>query len=66
MIHKTVSSKSELSATDERLLLFKHAIRKVAGSRVAWYGLDTSTVITETVPLIPSYETKVEKIIRTG
>ncbi len=64
MIHKTISSKSELSSMDERLLLFKHAIRKVAGSRVAWYGLDTSTVITETVPLIPGYESKDEKITR--
>ena len=64
MIHKTVSSKSELSSMDERLLLFKNAIRKVAGSRVSWYGLDTSTVITETVPLIPTYETKESKITR--
>ena len=64
LIHKTVSAKSELSLSDERLLLLKHAIRKVAGSRVAWYGLDTSTVISETVPLIPQYESKQERIKR--
>lgn len=64
IIHKTVSSKSELSAPDERLLLFKNAIRTAAGSRVAWYGLDTSTVISENVPLIPNYEMKTEKIVR--
>ena len=64
LIHKTVSAKSELSVSDERLLLLKHAIRRVAGSRVAWYGLDTSTVISETVPLIPQYESKQERITR--
>ena len=64
IIHKTVSSKSELSVPDERLLIFKNTIRSMAGSRVAWYGLDTSTVISETVPLIPSYETKGERIVR--
>ena len=65
MIHKTVSAKSELSAPDERLLIIKNGIRAVAGSRVAWYGLDTSTVITENVPLIPSYENRNERIVRT-
>ena len=64
LIHKTVSSKSELSVSDEKLLIFKNAIRKVAGSRVAWYGLDTSTVISETVPLIPNFESKGERISR--
>lgn len=64
IIHKTLSTKSELSMTDERLLYFKHAIRTVAGSRVSWYGLDTSTVISETVPLIPNFEGKNKKIIR--
>ena len=64
MIHKTVSAKSDLSAADERLLIIKNKIRSIAGSRVAWYGLDTSTVITENVPLIPGYMSKEEKIKR--
>lgn len=64
MIHKTVSTKSELSAPDERLLIVKNRIRSLAGSRVSWYGLDTSTVISENVPLIPGYMSKEEKIGR--
>ena len=66
IIHKTVSSKSELSVMDERILHFKNAIRRVAGSRIAWYGLDTSTIISETVPLIPNYEHHENKIRRGG
>ena len=63
-IHKTVSSKSELSTPDERILLLKNAIRAIAGSRISWYGLDTSTVITENVPLIPGHAAAEKKILR--
>ena len=52
VIHKTFNSKSELSQLDELILGAKYAIRKAAGSKVRWYGLDTSSVITENVPLI--------------
>ena len=36
------------------LLTAKYAIRKVAGSQVQWYGLDTSSLIVEYVPLVIS------------
>ncbi len=52
IIHKSVSTKTELSALDELILHAKYAIRKVAGSKVRWYGLDTSSLIIEHVPLI--------------
>ena len=52
MIHKAVSTKSELSAMDEFILNAKYAIRRAAGSKDKWYGLDTSIVIDESVPLI--------------
>ena len=52
IIHKSVSTKSELSALDELILHAKYAIRRVAGSKVKWYGLDTSSLIMEYVPLI--------------
>ena len=52
VIHKSVSTKSELSGLDEFVLHAKYAIRRAAGSKVQWYGLDTSSLITEHVPLI--------------
>lgn len=52
VIHKSVSSKTELSPLDEAILHAKYAIRRVAGSKVKWYGLDTSNLIVEHVPLI--------------
>ncbi len=53
-IHKTVTSKSELSAIDELILNLKYSIRRIAGSKERWYGLDTSSLIIEKVPLITS------------
>ena len=52
VIHKTVTSKTELSDIDELILNTKYAIRGAAGSKVRWYGLDTSNLIIERVPLI--------------
>ena len=52
MIHKSVPSKSGLSGLDEFILHTKYAIRRAAGSMENWYGLDTSVLINENVPLI--------------
>ena len=52
MLHKSITTKSDLSSLDEKILRSKYAIRSVAGSAVKWYGLDTSIVIIEYVPLI--------------
>lgn len=52
VIHKSVSTKSDLGSLDEFILHAKYAIRRMAGSKVQWYGLDTSSLITEHVPLI--------------
>ena len=64
MIHKAVSTKTELSALDEAVLNTKYSIRGLAGSKVQWYGLDTSSVITENVPLIVSAHSDGERIER--
>lgn len=64
MIHKSISTKSELTSGDEHILQLKYAIRSVAGSKESWYGLDTSTVIVENVPLITNYISKEKKITR--
>ncbi len=55
IIHKSVTTKSELSALDEMVLNAKYSIRKVAGSKEKWYGLDTSSLIIENVPLLTGY-----------
>ena len=52
MIHKTVPAKTELSSLDEFILHSKYFIRRLAGSKMRWYGLDTSSMIVERVPLI--------------
>ena len=52
IIHKSVTKKTELSSFDEFILNAKYAIRAVAGSKEKWYGLDTSSLIVENVPLI--------------
>ena len=54
MIHKTVPAKTELSSLDEFILHSEYAIRRLAGSKLRWYGLDTSSLILERVPLITS------------
>ncbi|MBQ1675626.1 MAG: KUP/HAK/KT family potassium transporter [Oscillospiraceae bacterium] len=64
MIHKSVTTKTELSSLDELILHAKYAIRRVSGSRAQWYGLDTSTLITEWVPLITGGGTVTEHIQR--
>ena len=58
IIHKTVTTKSELSTLDELILNTKYSIRKVAGSKERWYGLDTSSLIIENVPLITGTESE--------
>lgn len=64
IIHRSVSAKSELYGFDEFILRSKYAIRSVSGSKVRWYGLDTSSVIVEDVPLIISSSAPTAKIVR--
>jgi KUP system potassium uptake protein len=64
IIHKSVTTKTELSNLDEFILNSKYAIRKAAGSRERWYGLDTSSLIRENVPLITSSTPPQERISR--
>ena len=64
VIHKSISAKAELSAIDYRIITLKYAIRKIAGSKENWYGLDTSTVLREYVPLIIAPSAKYETIQR--
>ena len=51
-LRRAVAAGSELSQWDKIILAAKYAIRKVAGSQAQWYGLDTSSLIIEYVPLV--------------
>ena len=64
IIRKTVNTKTELSALDELVLNAKYSIRQLAGSKVKWYGLDTSSLIVESVPLITNSRAKHRQIVR--
>ena len=64
VIYKSVPSKTELSTFDEWVLRSKYAIRHAAGSKVKWYGLDTSSLIAEYVPLTVSGAGKEPRIQR--
>ena len=65
-INKSVSTKTELSDLDEFILNAKYSIRRIAGSKVKWYGLDTSSLITESVPLVLSSGKPHQRIQRAG
>lgn len=52
ILHKVVPPKVGLSSMDEMVLNVKYAIRHIAGSKAQWYGLDTSSLIVERVPLL--------------
>lgn len=52
LLRCSVAPGTELTRTDEIVLNMKYAIRRAAGSQVQWYGLDTSSLITEYVPLV--------------
>lgn len=64
LIHKSVPTKTEIAAIDELVLNAKYAIRKMAGSKSKWYGLDTSSLITEIVPLIVTPSSRGKRIQR--
>lgn len=64
LMKKAVQASPELSKYDFFLLKAKYAIRTLAGNRVKWYGLDTSSLIVESVPLIIRSDAKAEELIR--
>ena len=50
-IRRANFSGSMPSRLDEIMLSIKYTIRRMAGSQIRWYGLDTSSLIIEHVPL---------------
>lgn len=64
VIRKTLPSKAGLPALDQITLTGKNTISELVGNKVKWYGLDTSTVVEENVPLIIDLPHSRETIIR--
>jgi len=64
VIHKAVPHRFELPAGDVRVLNIKYAIRKCLGSRTRWYGLDTTNLIEEKVPMVVSAPKNIMRIRR--
>lgn len=53
-LRRSVASNSELSELDRAILTAKYSLRQMIGSQIQWYGLDTSSLIIESVPLVIS------------
>ncbi len=52
-IRKIVPATSEaLPGSDTFIMTAKYKIRELVGSKLSWYGLDTSPLIIETVPMV--------------
>ncbi|MCR4871597.1 MAG: KUP/HAK/KT family potassium transporter, partial [Atopobiaceae bacterium] len=51
MLHKVLSPESDISGIDLRIMSLKYFIRSLCGSPAQWFGLENSSVLTETVPL---------------
>lgn len=64
MIRKAVPLKAGLSTLDQFMLGGKEKISNMVGDRVKWYGLDTSSVVEETVPLITGIRKSDDAIVR--
>ena len=64
MIHKVVTSYSDKSSLDQLILRLKYRIRQLAGDKSKWYGLDTSSLLVETVPLVLNYGAQGRRIER--
>jgi KUP system potassium uptake protein len=51
MIRKVLTPETEISGMDSTVVNAKYAIRHLCGSPIRWYGLESSSVLTEYVPL---------------
>jgi KUP system potassium uptake protein len=51
ILHKALAPETALSGSDYHVMMMKYAIRHVCGSPARWYGLETSSIIYEYVPL---------------
>ncbi|MBR7088208.1 MAG: KUP/HAK/KT family potassium transporter, partial [Mogibacterium sp.] len=64
MLRKMMPLEGDLSPIDNLLIHTKYYIRRVAGSPARWFGLETSTLIYEYVPLFLPRRSVTEKLVR--
>ena len=64
MIRKMMPQEGDLSLVDNFLIHNKYFIRRIAGSPVRWFGLETSRVLIEYVPLFLPRRENYERLER--
>jgi KUP system potassium uptake protein len=64
MLRKMMPLEGDLSAIDNLLIHTKYYIRRVAGSPARWFGLETSNLIVEYVPLFLPQRRNTERLVR--
>ena len=65
MLRKMMPLEGDLSSIDSLLIHAKYMIRRVAGSPAKWFGLETSNLIIEYVPLFLPRRSEEERLERT-
>jgi len=51
LLRKVISPETDLSGVNYRVMELKYLIRRVCGSPAKWYGLESSSILFEYVPL---------------
>ena len=64
MIRKMMPQEGDLDSADDALLRAKYFIRRIAGNPFQWYGLETSNLIIEYVPLFLAQRQKQDRLER--
>lgn len=64
MLRKRMPLEGDISASDNLFIHTKYFIRRIAGSPARWFGLETSNLIVEYVPLFLPRRSNTEKLER--
>ena len=64
MLRKRMPLEGDISASDKLFIHTKYFIRRIAGSPARWFGLETSNLIVEYVPLFLPRRSNTEKLER--
>ena len=64
MIRKMMPQEGDIDFVDNLLVRAKYVIRRITGNPFQWYGLETSNVIIEYVPLFLARRQKEDRLER--
>ena len=64
MVRKMVPREGDLDSMDSLLLHTKYSIRRIGGNPIQWYGLETSNLIIEYVPLFLAQRKQEDRLAR--